>query len=141
VTRSLWKKAEATPGFAEGMERARQQIASGQTVPLRTLYRATPEDALLTAVVDALRRHGWLVHHDRRSDKALQQGDAGFPDVVAVLSGRDNEPGRLLFLELKSELGNVYVRQREWILSLQEAGADVRVLRPSGLDGFLEELG
>jgi hypothetical protein len=93
------------------------------------------EDDLLTAVVDALRWHGWLVHHDRRSDKALQQGDAGFPDVVAT------DGHRILVIETKREGARPTADQAVWLAALETAGADVRVLRPSGLDGFLKELG
>jgi hypothetical protein len=105
----------------------------------QALQSSMQEDELLSAVVDALRWRGYLVHHDRRSDKALQQGDAGFPDICATKRTSENT-ARLLFLELKAEDGRLTGGQQLWLTRLQDAGADVRVLRPSGLDGFLEEL-
>jgi hypothetical protein len=93
------------------------------------------EDDLLTAVVDALRYRGWLWTHPRRSDKALTMGSPGVPDIIAT------DGHRILILELKREGSRPTADQAVWLAALETAGADVRVLRPSGLDGFLEKLG
>ena len=89
------------------------------------------EDQLLTAVIEAATLYGWRVHHDRRSDKAIQQGDRGFPDLVLA---RECE---VRFLELKSEKGRVTQEQDWWISDL---GDLARVIRPSDLDAVLEWL-
>jgi hypothetical protein len=105
-------------------------------------FRATSEDELLTAVVQWADLRGWLIHHDRRSDRAIQQGDVGFPDLVLA---RDR---RVLFVELKSETGSVSTPQMAWILAI--AGQDpktrlpghpeVFVWRPSDLDRAIKVL-
>ena len=52
------------------------------------------------------------------------QGDgAGFPDLVLV------RKGRLLFVELKSEIGKVSPQQRKWLDDLDKA-AETYVWRP-----------
>ena len=65
----------------------------------KAIDNAMSEDDLLTAIVEAALFMGWLVHHDRRSDKALQQGSSGFPDLVLARNGK------VKFLELKSAKG------------------------------------
>jgi hypothetical protein len=81
------------------------------------------EDQLLTAVVDLLGWSGWRIHHDRRSDKALQQGQPGFPDILAA------KDGRLIAAELKSARGILSHHQVLWLDALQ-AVAEVYVWRP-----------
>jgi hypothetical protein len=104
--------------------------------------RATTEDELLTAVLEWASLRGWLCHHDRRSDLALQQGDAGFFDLVLCRSGET------LFVELKAETGKLTTEQMAWVLaaagqdpSTRQAGhPKVYVFRPSDLDRALEVL-
>jgi hypothetical protein len=83
------------------------------------------EGGLLELVLDTARMGGWLAHHVRRSDKALQQGVAGFPDLVLV---RD---ARVLFVELKREGAKLRPDQERWRDALRAAGADWRLWRPS----------
>lgn len=94
------------------------------------------EDELLSAIVEAGTLLGWRVHHDRRSDRALQQGHAGFPDVVAIRGGR------ILFLELKSERGQLSTDQYAWQREMPHTsrGVEYRVVRPADLDGLIEDL-
>lgn len=108
----------------------------------RIMLRATTEDELLTAVVQWADLRGWLIHHDRRSDLARQQGDAGFPDLVLA-----RHP-RVLFVELKSETGQLRREQMAWILAIAGQRPDERlpghpeifVWRPSDLDRAIETL-
>jgi VRR-NUC domain-containing protein len=97
----------------------------------RRVARGTPEDDLLTAVLDAARALGWLAYHVRRSDRALQQGDPGFPDVILARGGR------VLALELKAQGGRVAAEQWVWIHALDGATVDARVIYPSDLDELL----
>ena len=76
-------------------------------------------------IVELAQLAGWQLHHDRRSDKALQQGDAGFPDLV--LAGH----GRIIYVELKNERGRLRPTQERWRDALLAAGADWRLWRPS----------
>ncbi len=86
------------------------------------------EDELLTAVLDAAKLLRWKAHHIRNSRLGVTQGDTGFPDLVLARE-------RVRFVELKSENGKLRGDQEEWrTLLLTE------VLRPSGLDAFIETL-
>lgn len=104
----------------------------------QVLDKAMSEDELLQAIVEAALFLGWRVHHDRRSDKALQQGSPGFPDLVLI---RD---GEVKFWELKSEAGQLTAEQNAWKREIEAAemfdGADYRIVRPSDLDAALREL-
>ncbi len=48
-----------------------------------------------------------------RSWRTAIQGDAGFPDIVAVRGDR------MLFAELKAEKGKLSAEQEEWIATLK----------------------
>ena len=102
----------------------------------QTMDRATPEDALLTASTDALTYTGWRWTHTRRSDKALTMGHPGVPDIIAA------KPGRVLFLELKSETGQLTSEQWAWLHACEPRSHRVMwmVVRPSDLDRVVEEL-
>ena len=67
---------------------------------------------------------GWLVYHTYDSRRSTP----GFPDLVLV---RGN---RIMFRELKKEIGKLTGSQRGWLDSLAAAGADAGVWRPSQLD-------
>ncbi len=102
------------------------------------LSKATTEDELLQAITEAATYLGWRWHHVRRSDKALQMGHPGFPDLVLA------RKGRVLFLELKSKSGTVAPDQEAW---LRELGCDESyphhaaiLIRPEYLDAVLAML-
>lgn len=82
-----------------------------------TLARAMSEEALLTAVTEALDTFRWRWCHFRpaRTEKGwrtLLQGHRGLPDIIAV---RDS---RLLFCELKAERGQLSPAQWDWVMDL-----------------------
>jgi hypothetical protein len=84
------------------------------------------EDQLLGAVLDLAYYERWLTHHDRRSDKALQQGESGFPDVIAA------RPPRLVVAELKRETEKPTAAQERWLDVYRAVpGVEVHVWRPS----------
>ena len=99
------------------------------------LAKSMTEDQLLTAITEAATLYGWRWHHVRRSDKALQQGHPGFPDLVLA------RKGRVLFFELKSEKGQLTKAQAEWEDSLVfptlYPGHAYMLVRPSDLDWAL----
>ena len=103
---------------------------------VKTLEKAMSEDDLLTAIVEAALFMGWLVHHDRRSDKALQQGSAGFPDLVLARNGK------LRFVELKSSRGQLTTEQFAWQRALppDHWAIEYRLVRPSDLDDVIASL-
>lgn len=95
------------------------------TTARNLIDRHTSEDELLAMVVELAQRRRWLVHHVRRSDKALQMGDNGFPDLVLV------GHGQTLYRELKNETRKLDPAQVRWRDRLLEAGADWALWRPS----------
>lgn len=75
-------------------------------------------------VVDLARMLGWdHAYHTFDSRRSA----FGFPDLVLA---RD----RILFLELKTETGNLSDAQRGWLTALLEAGGEAYVARPRDLD-------
>ena len=94
------------------------------------------ENDLLIGVTDALTAHGWRWSHPRRSDKAQMMGHAGVPDILAARNGR------LLLIELKSEMGKLTEDQKAWFAEfpLGSYSFTALVLRPSGYDAFLETI-
>jgi hypothetical protein len=101
------------------------------------LARYMTEDELLQALTDAGSYLGWRWHHIRRSDQALQQGHSGFPDLVLARAGR------VMFLELKSQYGELRHDQRQWLEELSGGPPRlyVDVVRPRDLDRVLGMLG
>lgn len=95
----------------------------------RLLAGATSEDELLLDVASRLTLGRWRWHHIRRADLAQQQGDPGWPDVVAVRGDL------LLVRELKAGSGRYETGQREWLASLAAVRrVDVGTWRPSDID-------
>lgn len=76
---------------------------------MTALTKAMTEDELLQAITEAATYLGWRWHHVRRSDKAIQQGHSGFPDLVLARNGR------VLFLELKRQGQFARPDQAAWI--------------------------
>lgn len=100
------------------------------------LDRDMTEDELLTAILEAAMFLGWRAHHDRRSDKALQQGHPGFPDLVLIRGGR------VKFLELKSAKGFISAEQHAWRHEMppDSWAFEYRVVWPKDLDDVIESL-
>lgn len=88
--------------------------------------RTMSEEELLGAVLEWARYTRWMAYHVRRSDRAIVQGDAGFPDIVLV------RPPRLLFVELKAENGRLAPLQVQWQDALKRCPSiEHMVWRPS----------
>lgn len=79
-------------------------------------------------VVRVAALYGWHGFHVRQSEgnvQGIQRADAyGWPDWVFVR-------GEVLYRELKTEVGRLTAAQKLWIATLGEAGANVKVWRPS----------
>lgn len=70
--------------------------------------------------------HGFeLAYHTHDSRRSAP----GFPDLVLVSSRH----GRVLFRELKTDVGRISPQQRVWIEGLTAGGADAGVWRPADL--------
>lgn len=102
------------------------------TESLTALTKAMSENELLTAVTDALTLYGFRWFHIRRSDLARQMGHSGFPDICAAKNGK------VVFLELKTQKGELSADQQAWIKALRPS--NWAVVRPSDLNWFLSDL-
>ena len=80
-------------------------------------------------VIDVAKAHGWKVYHTYDS----RRSEPGFPDLVLV---RD----RVLFRELKTDIGRISPAQKEWGDALTQAGADFEIWRPQDKKTIIEEL-
>lgn len=75
-------------------------------------------------LVELARLLGWeRIYHTHTS----KHSQAGFPDLVLV---RD----RVIYLELKTETGNLTRAQLEWLTALFKAGAETYVARPADFE-------
>ena len=105
------------------------------------------ESELQYAVIEMAGWLGWMVHHDRpaqnrRGDWATHiQGNAGFPDLCMA---RD---GRVIFAEIKSEMGKFSDAQFGWGIAITGGGVgaadthEYHEWRPSEwLDGTIEKV-
>lgn len=73
---------------------------------------------------------GWKFYHapdNKPINGRIQKVVAGFPDLVLV------KGDRLIFAELKRELGIVAEAQLEWLDALAATGAECYVWRPSDI--------
>ena len=67
---------------------------------------------------------GWMVYHTYDSRK----GTPGFPDLVLVRGER------ILYREVKTQIGKLSGSQRAWLDGLEQGGANVAIWRPSDWD-------
>ena len=86
---------------------------------------AMTEKALQTAVIDLAKWSGWMVWHDNDS----RRNSPGWPDLVLV----HTRTGRMVFAELKSEVGRVRPEQHLW-LRLLGMRHETYIWRPSDWD-------
>ena len=95
------------------------------------VLRTVSEKAWLQQVVELARKTGWLVHHSRaslmRSGRwaTALQGAPGLPDLILARAPR------VLFIELKTQTGNLSDSQQSWLTELKGCpGVESYVLRP-----------
>lgn len=84
------------------------------------------EAALQAAVIELARWAGFLHMHITDSRKS---SGVGFPDLVLL----HKRTGRLLFAELKSDIGKLSPEQWTWINALREGGTEAFIWRPADL--------
>lgn len=100
--------------------------------------RLTARDMQLRAITERdwqakvqvmLTAFGWMFYHapDNKPgmNGRIQNIRAGFPDLVAVRGKR------ILYIELKKEIGKTTPEQDLWLGKLRDAGAEAYVWRPS----------
>lgn len=88
---------------------------------LRALDAAVSERQLMDSVTRSAEALGWEWHHQFTSIHSKP----GWPDLTLV------RPGRLIFVEVKSQRGAVRSEQWPWLTLLAEAGAETALWRPS----------
>lgn len=76
--------------------------------PEQQLDRSVSEDDLQDAILGKAHFTGWLCYHVRQSKAGVVQGDTGFPDLVLARGGR------VVYAELKDELGQLSPAQERW---------------------------
>ncbi len=102
--------------------------------------RTKLESPFQREVLEAAGWRGWLRFHDFDSRRDNQKAgvDPGFPDTVLVHPIQC----RLIFMELKTETGDVSEEQTRWADALERIpGVEVyRDLRPRDMDRIIEIL-
>lgn len=84
---------------------------------------------------------GWRVFHALPAQNSrgrwltAQSGDVGFPDLVLAHPSKG-----VIFAELKTQIGRVSVSQRIWLNTLEAAGAETYIWRPSDFDSIKTRL-
>ncbi len=91
------------------------------------VYLGMSETELQNMILKEAKRFGWRSYHTHDS----RRSQAGFPDLV-MTNGR-----RLIFAELKTQVGDPSDKQREWLADLETTDAEVYLWRPSDLDGAI----
>jgi hypothetical protein len=97
--------------------------------------RQMPEKNLQTSVVGRAKRRGWKVAHagrawvgDKESGQFITPMAPGWPDLTLAKEGH-----RLIFMELKRQLGEVDDDQWFWLRLLNSTGNYAVIIRPSDL--------
>ena len=96
--------------------------------PTEKAWRAISEKEWQYQVECLAQSLGWKYYHapdNRPVYGRIQNVVAGFPDCVFV------KGNRLVFAELKKEIGVVSAAQQIWLDALAATGAEVYVWRPS----------
>lgn len=83
------------------------------------------ERELQTAVLDLAGLLGWLAYHTFDS----RRSQAGFPDLVLVRE-------RIIFVELKTEKGQLTEAQKHWRELIEGAEGEYHLWRPADLQNF-----
>ena len=112
-----------TPAMQAEVELFRQQARD-------TRHDAEAEADLQRQVIALAESHGWLVYHTHNS----RGSQPGFPDLVMARGQR------VIFAELKSNLGRVRPEQQQWLDTLLAAGQEAYLWRPRDWPTIQDEL-
>ena len=89
------------------------------------------ETELRENIRDAAKKLGWGFYHTWTSLHSAK----GFPDLVLVRAGHAQCPGRVIFAELKTDIGKTSPEQDEWLAALAACpGVEVYLFRPADWD-------
>lgn len=84
------------------------------------MKKGQTEKQFMAMVIRLARLCGWSVYHVHDSRRSAH----GWPDLVLC------RPPRLLFVELKTDVGETTTEQEQWLGRLQECDQVARVWRP-----------
>lgn len=99
--------------------------------PAERLDRSVSEDDLLAFVAECLTLYKWLWNHPHDS----RRSNPGLPDIVATRGGR------VIFCELKSQVGRVSQAQEAWLAELRKNSCvETYLWRPSDMRAIAETL-
>ena len=91
------------------------------------------EQILQDSIIELAKLLGYLHYHTQDS----RRSPGGFPDLVLS----HEKTGFLIFIECKSETGELSVDQAKWSWALLKSAAQYRVLRPADwADGTVESV-
>ena len=98
---------------------------------MKSVTIAISESAFESQVKSLARLYNWKYYHTWRSFHS----PAGYPDCVLV------RPPRLIYAELKSEIGKVQPKQQEWLNILAQCPqVEVYLWRPSDFESVVKVL-
>jgi hypothetical protein len=106
--------------------------------------KSHPEDELLGRILEVAKINHWLAHHSRpamlKNGKYVTpvQGDKGLPDLI--LARVEGNIGVVLFVELKSDEGQLSPEQKQWAWVLNRSQVEYYVIRPSNEQEFYDRL-
>lgn len=86
--------------------------------------RQVTEREFLQQIRTLARTMNWLCYHTHDS----RRSEPGFPDLVLT------KGARLIFAELKTDIGKTTNEQIVWMASLEATGAEVYIWRPREFD-------
>lgn len=97
---------------------------------MKNPYTYTTEKQLREQVRDLCKKLGWMFYFTWTSIHSPR----GMPDLILV------KPPRVLFVELKTEKGELSDYQKTWTDVLGRCGGNVEcyILKPSGIDEFVQ---
>ena len=93
--------------------------------------RRLSEKQFMMLVTKLARMLGWSVYHTFNSRRSA----SGYPDLTMAKPGHE-----VVFVELKSDVGQTTPEQDRWLKLLREAGAKVYLWRPEDLEKIPELL-
>ena len=81
-------------------------------------------------VLDTAHENGWIAFHTQAS---IRSTGPGFPDLILIRE-------RILYVELKAEIGQLAEHQEEWKIAIQNADGEYHLWRPSDWDSVQQIL-
>ena len=132
---ALARGGKVTRFGGQNAEAAASCRLDGETQLVLPFARDISEKEFMAKVIKLAESQGWHCYHTHDS----RRSQTGFPDLVMCRALR------LIFAELKSEVGKPSKAQKQWLKDLSEAGGhldqiEVHLWRPSDWPTIVEML-